>query len=149
MKEYKSNIKRYQLVPEKSEYKKCKITCSSDSYNYIKQFYGSDIEIMESFYILMLNNSNNTLGYVKLSSGGITGTLVDIRLLAKFALDSLACAVILAHNHPSGTLMPSQADKNLTQKIKKGLELLDIKVLDHIILTPGDEYFSFADSSIL
>ena len=149
MKEYKSNIKRYQLVPEKTEYKKCKIRCSSDSYNYIKQFYGSDIEIMESFYILMMNNANNTVGYVKLSSGGITGTLVDIRLLAKFALDSLAASVILAHNHPSGGLMPSQADKDLTQKIKKGLELLDIKVLDHIILTPENGYFSFADSSIL
>ncbi len=149
MKEYKSNIKRYQLVPEKTEYKKCKITCSSDSYDYIRQFYGSDIEIMESFYILMMNNANNTVGYVKLSSGGITGTLVDIRLLAKFALDSLAAGVILAHNHPSGGLKPSLADKDLTQKIKKGLELLDIKVLDHIILTPENGYFSFADDGIL
>lgn len=149
MKEYKSNLKRYELVPQKTEYKRAKITSSKDSYEYIRKFWGTDIEILESFYILMLNNANNTLGYVKLSSGGITGTLVDIRLLAKFALDSLACAVIIAHNHPSGTLKPSQADKAITKKIKDGLELLDIKLLDHIIITPDNGYYSFADESIL
>lgn len=149
MKEYRSNTHRYELVPQKSEYKKVKITCSKDSAEYIRGFYGTDIEVMESFYILMLNNANNTLGYVKLSSGGITGTLVDIRLLAKFALDSLACAVIIAHNHPSGTLKPSEADIRLTNKIKNGLELLDIKLLDHIILTPENGYYSFADEGKL
>lgn len=101
-------------------------------------------------FLLLLNNSNNTLGYVKISQGGITGTVVDIRIIAKYAIESLATAVILCHNHPSGNLKPSEADKILTTKVYKGLELLDIKVLDHIILVPdSEEYFSFADEGLM
>jgi len=107
-----------------------------------------DITIYESFYILLLNNSNKTVGYAKISQGGLTGTLVDVRLVAKYALESLATSIILVHNHPSGTLKPSESDKSLTEKVKKGLKNLDITVLDHLILTEKS-YFSFADEGIL
>jgi DNA repair protein RadC len=102
----------------------------------------------EEFWILYLNNSNKVLQTVQLSKGGITGTLVDIRLVLKNALQLGAVGIILAHNHPSGTLQPSLADKQLTQKLKTAGESLDIKVLDHLIITEK-AYFSFADENLL
>lgn len=98
----------------------------------------------EEFWILYLNNSNKILQKMQLSKGGITGTLVDVRLAFKNALENGATAIVLAHNHPSGTLKPSQADKQLTQKLKVAGESLDIKVLDHLIVTQKS-YFSFAN----
>lgn len=102
----------------------------------------------EEFWILYVNNSNKILQKFQLSKGGITGTLVDIRLVFKNALQLGAVAIILVHNHPSGTLVPSQADKTITQKIKTAGESLDIKVLDHVIITEK-AYFSFADAGML
>ncbi|MFK5973262.1 MAG: DNA repair protein RadC [Flavobacteriaceae bacterium] len=102
----------------------------------------------EEFWILYLNNSNKILHKAQLSKGGITGTLVDVRIVMKQALELGAIALILAHNHPSGTLKPSKADKEVTQKIKLAAEALDIKVLDHLIITQKD-YFSFADNTLL
>jgi DNA repair protein RadC len=102
----------------------------------------------EEFWILYLNNSNKILQKVQLSKGGITGTLVDVRLVLKTALQFGAVSLILTHNHPSGTLQPSQADKQITQKLKNAGESLDIKVLDHVIITEK-AYFSFADESLL
>ncbi len=107
------------------------------------------IGLQECFKVLLLNNANRVKGVFEVSKGGITGTLIDLRILFAVILKSLSCAVILAHNHPSGTLKPSEADKRLTEKIKKAAELLDIKVLDHIILTPDGEYYSFSDEGIL
>ncbi|APY08986.1 hypothetical protein BWZ20_12065 [Winogradskyella sp. J14-2] len=102
----------------------------------------------EEFWILYLNNSNKVIQKNQLSKGGITGTLVDVRLVLKSALEVGATALILCHNHPSGTLKPSQADKDITQKLKTAAQSLDIKVLDHLIITENT-YFSFADESIL
>ncbi|WP_400080952.1 DNA repair protein RadC [Winogradskyella sp. R77965] len=102
----------------------------------------------EEFWILYLNNSNKVIHKSQLSKGGITGTLVDVRLVLKNALEVGATALILCHNHPSGTLKPSQADKDITQKLKSAAESLDIKVLDHLIVTQK-AYFSFADEEIL
>ena len=102
----------------------------------------------EEFWILYLNNSNKIIQKNQLSKGGITGTLVDVRLVLKNALEVGATALILCHNHPSGTLKPSQADKDITQKLKNAAESLDIKVLDHLIVTEK-AYFSFADKEIL
>lgn len=102
----------------------------------------------EEFWILYLNNSNKVIQDLPLSKGGITGTLVDIRLAFKQALNLGATSVILVHNHPSGNLNPSAADKQLTQKFKTAGESLDIKVLDHIIITEKS-YFSFADEGLL
>ncbi|WP_299125540.1 DNA repair protein RadC [uncultured Winogradskyella sp.] len=102
----------------------------------------------EEFWILYLNNSNKVIHKSQLSKGGITGTLVDVRLVLKNALEVGATALILCHNHPSGTLKPSQADKDITQKLKTAAKSLDIKVLDHLIVT-HKAYFSFADEEIL
>ncbi|WP_426429495.1 RadC family protein [Winogradskyella sp. HB-48] len=102
----------------------------------------------EEFWILYLNNSNKVIQKNQLSKGGITGTLVDVRLVLKSALEVGATSLILCHNHPSGTLKPSQADKDITQKLKNAAQSLDIKVLDHLIITEKT-YFSFADESIL
>ncbi|MBT8287925.1 MAG: DNA repair protein RadC [Flavobacteriaceae bacterium] len=102
----------------------------------------------EEFWILYLNNSNRVLNKKQLSIGGITGTLVDVRLVLKTALNLHATAMILVHNHPSGALIPSKADKALTSKLKSASQSLDLKVLDHVIITEK-AYFSFADEAIL
>ena len=107
------------------------------------------IELHESFKVILLNNSNTVKGIFEMSSGGITGTLVDLRILFAVALKTLATCIIVCHNHPSGNLRPSHSDIILTNKIKKASELLDIKLLDHIIITPSQEYFSFSDDGIL
>lgn len=138
------NTKLYELKKNKTEFKNIKITNSQNSADFIRQFYSDDIGIFESFFILMLNRSNTTIGYAKISQGGTAGTVVDIKIVAKYAVDSLANSVILAHNHPSGTLTPSAQDLEITSKIKQGLSLLEIQVLDHIILTE-ENYYSFAD----
>jgi len=102
----------------------------------------------EEFWILYLNNSNKIIRKNQLSKGGITGTLVDVRLVLKNALEVGATGLILSHNHPSGTLKPSEADKQITKKLKLAGESLDIKVLDHVIITEK-AYFSFADEGLL
>lgn len=102
----------------------------------------------EEFWIIYLNNSNKVIEYLQLSKGGITGTLVDVRLTLKKALELRATAIILAHNHPSGTLLASAPDKLLTKKLKTAAQSLDIKVLDHVIVTEKS-YFSFADEGVL
>ncbi|GAA4948843.1 DNA repair protein RadC [Algibacter agarivorans] len=102
----------------------------------------------EEFWIIYMNNSNKVIQKNQLSKGGITGTLVDVRLVLKNALEVGATGLILAHNHPSGTLKPSEADKQITQKLKVASQSLDIKVLDHLIITEK-AYFSFADESLL
>jgi DNA repair protein RadC len=102
----------------------------------------------EEFWIVYLNNSNKVLKKIQLSKGGILGTLVDVRLVLKAALQIGAVGLILTHNHPSGSLIPSQADKKITQKLKIASETIDIKVLDHLIITEK-AYFSFADENLL
>ena len=102
----------------------------------------------EEFWIIYLNNSNKVIQKNQLSKGGITGTLVDVRLVMKMAIEVGAVGLILAHNHPSGSLKPSEADKQITQKLKQAADSLDIKVIDHLIITEKT-YFSFADESLL
>ena len=102
----------------------------------------------EEFWVLYLNNSNKILAKTQMSKGGMTGTIVDVRIVMKQALQHSATAIVLVHNHPSGSLHPSKSDTQLTKKFKLAAESLDIKVLDHIIVTEKD-YFSFADESLL
>lgn len=101
----------------------------------------------EEFWILYLNNSNKVISKSQLSKGGITGTLVDVRLVFKTALETGATSLILCHNHPSGALTPSDADKQITRKLKLAGDSLEIKVLDHLIVTEN-HYFSFVDEGI-
>lgn len=101
---------------------------------------------VEHFYLITLNAANKVLGWSLVSIGGLNGTVADVRIIAQTALLQNASCLILCHNHPSGAIRPSDADIRLTRKIKEALDWLDIKVLDHIILTDEDEYYSFADS---
>jgi DNA repair protein RadC len=148
MKTYKSTISLFSLKKNSTDFKKVKIGSSKDAFDYISNFYGDDLEIYESFFVLLLNRNNTTIGYAKISQGGISGTVVDSRIIAKYCIDALASAVILSHNHPSGNLRPSSNDLDITKKITNVLALLDCKVLDHLILG-GDTYLSLADEGFI
>jgi DNA repair protein RadC len=102
----------------------------------------------EEFWIILLNRSNKIIDRQKISQGGISGTVTDIRIILKMALEKLASSLILCHNHPSGNPKPSEADISITKKIKESGKLMDISLLDHIIVTDGN-YFSFADEGII
>ena len=104
--------------------------------------------LQEQFVVLYLNRANKVIGSYQLSKGGITGTIADVRLILSVALKTLASGLILAHNHPSGNLKPSEADIQLTQKVKDAAKLMDIEVLDHMILS-SNGYFSFTDDGII
>jgi DNA repair protein RadC len=125
---------------------KKKITSSASVFELMQPIIGELPH--EEFWIVYLNNSNKVIQKNQLSKGGITGTMVDVRLVLKTALEVGATGIILAHNHPSGTLKPSEADKQLTTKLSVAAKSLDIKVLDHLIITEK-AYFSFADENIL
>jgi DNA repair protein RadC len=149
VKTYKSTVSNISLKAEKSDFQKVKITQSSDAADFIRQFYGDDLEIYESFFLVLLNRANATTGYVKISQGGTAGTVVDVKIVAKYAVESLSAGVILAHNHPSGETRPSKEDENITHRITKALELFGIKVVDHIIIGPENSYFSFEEHGML
>jgi len=102
----------------------------------------------EEFWVLLLNRNNLVLDKVMVSQGGLSGTVIDVRIILKMALDKLACSIILCHNHPSGNLIPSEADKEITRKIKEAGKHMDIPVLDHVIIGNGS-YFSFADDGLI
>ena len=131
-----------------SNFEKTKIKSGKDAYDVIRKFYHDDIIIYESFFLLLLDRQNNTIAYVKISQGGVAGTVVDPKIIAKYAIDVLASGVILAHNHPSGSLVPSHQDISITNRIKEGLGLLDVNVLDHIILTENS-YCSFQENGLI
>ncbi|MCC9063580.1 JAB domain-containing protein [Flavobacterium piscisymbiosum] len=125
------------------------IKSSKEAYNLLRSTWDEGkIEYFEQFKILFLNNSFKVLGLYKMSSGGITGTIVDIRMVFSAALKANAINFILVHNHPSGSTQPSEADKYITKKIKQAGELLDIKLLDHLIIT-SESYYSFTDDGAL
>lgn len=123
-----------------------KITCSKDAFNIIHPIIGDLYH--EEFWVLYLNNANKVIHKCQISKGGISGTIVDNRLVFKAALEHHATGIILSHNHPSGRPTPSHSDFSLTKKIKIAGEALEIKLLDHIIVTAND-YYSFADEEKL
>ncbi|WP_192085366.1 JAB domain-containing protein [Algoriphagus sp. Y33] len=106
------------------------------------------IEFVEDFKVMLLSRANRVLGIVTISSGGTAGTIVDVKLVYAAAIKSNSSSVILAHNHPSGNLLPSEQDKRLTQRVKEAGRILDIPVLDHVIMT-AEGYYSFADEGEL
>lgn len=123
-----------------------KIQTSKDSYRFFEPFL-SDLP-HEEFWILLLNSGNKILGYKRISEGGIVGTIADMKIIFKHAVELLASSIVLCHNHPSGNTKPSMADIVLTKKLKESGALLDIAIVDHIII--GEKsYFSFADGGIL
>jgi len=137
---YKSNVKP-SLRP--------RITSSRDAYQVLRQSWDDGrLELVEQFKVMFTNRANKVLGIFEVSTGGMTGTVADPKLIFVAALKSGATGVLLAHNHPSGNLTPSQADIELTKKIKEGGKLLEIQLLDHIILT-SESYYSFADEGLI
>ncbi|CAN5774756.1 JAB domain-containing protein [soil metagenome] len=126
-----------------------KITHSSDAYKIFKAYWDENkIELQEQLKVMFLNRANKVLGIYEVSTGGISGTVADPKLIFAAALKASACSIILVHNHPSGNLKPSLQDEQLTQKIKEGGRYLDILVMDHLILT-NEGYYSFADEGLL
>lgn len=126
-----------------------KITSGEKAFEVLLNCWDKDtLELQEEFKILLLNRANEVLGIYQMSKGGITGTVVDVRLIFSVALKCNATGIILAHNHPSGTLKPSEADISLTKKIKKCSEFMDIALLDHLIITKYN-FYSFANEGLL
>lgn len=122
------------------------ITCSQDAERVIRKIYPKGtIEHREIMFALFLSRSNKLMGYAQISSGGLTGTVCDPKIIFQYALQTNASGIILAHNHPSGNLQPSQADIQITEKVREAGKLLDIALLDHLILT-GEGFYSLTDN---
>ena len=122
---------------------------SEEAYKLLINTWNKDtIELYEEFKVVVLNQAGRVIGIYKAGMGGLTRTIADPRLIITTALKAAACSIVLAHNHPSGNLTPSKSDEEMTRKMKAGAELLEIKVLDHLIITL-DGYTSFADQGLL
>ena len=149
MKTYKTNCPEIELKLKRGDVNKMQIKTSRDGYQALKLFFDQDtIELTETFIAIYLNRANNTIGWMKVSSGGITGTVVDQRIVLGTALKAAATSIILAHNHPSGNLQPSQQDLDLNKKLKSAAAFMDISIIDHLIVT-DENYYSFADEGII
>lgn len=126
------------------------IKSSDDVYYHLLRFFPEEtIALQERFVVGYLNRSNRLLGVYEASVGGITGTVVDIRLILSVALKSAAVGMVLMHNHPSGNHQPSQADIDLTKKVKDTSKLFDINIIDHLIVSSNPGYYSFAEEGNL
>ena len=136
---YRSNVKPSDRI---------KVNRSQDCYLLLRDLFGNKIEIYEQFYILLLNRANRILGFVKISEGGVSGTVVDPKKIFQIALKANASGIILAHNHPSGNIQPSASDEAITAKIVAAGKFLEISVLDHLVIT-NECYFSFSDEGRL
>jgi DNA repair protein RadC len=139
-------------ISYKPKFKACErpqVSSSRDIYSILFNNWDQNkLELQEQLKIVLLNRANKVLGISEISTGGFAGTIADPKVIFITALKAGASSIILSHNHPSGNLKPSQADLNLTKKIKSGGELLDIAVLDHLIIT-ADSYLSFADEGLI
>lgn len=145
---YKSNMPQITLKLNKSNFVNAKIGSSIDAANIFRQLFEESIEIYESMFAIYLNRANKTIGFMRISQGGLSGTVIDQRLILKGAIESLASSFILCHNHPSGNKQPSDADINVTKRLKASADILDVSFLDHIVIT-AESYLSFADDGLL
>ena len=121
-----------------------RISSSKDAEVIFRTCWSDRLELLEECYLMLLNRANKVLGIMHVSKGGVSGTVVDVKIILAAALKSTASGIIIAHNHPSGDLQPSQADRDLTLKIRSACVLLDIAFLDHLILAK-EGYYSFVD----
>jgi DNA repair protein RadC len=147
--DYTGNLPELKLQYRPSEFICKQLKNSKDSRDIFFQLFEDNIDIYESMFAVYLNRANKTIGFVRISQGGLSGTVVDIRIILKYAIESLASSVIICHNHPSGNHLPSEADKRVTTKLKQACDILEIKLLDHIIITSTDAYYSFADNGLI
>lgn len=136
---YKSKVKYSEMRS---------IVTSKDAVDVFREIWSNTMEIREEFYILLLNRANKVKAWYRVSEGGVSGTVVDPKMIFSVALKCAACSVIMAHNHPSGNTKPSQQDLDLTKKIVAGGKFLEVSVLDHVIVTP-DTFYSFADEGLM
>ncbi len=144
-----NTIREIKLSYSKNGVENIKITDSNSAYKVLLDNWDMDtIELQEEFKVLLLNRANDVLGIYPLSKGGVSGTVVDVKLLLASAIKANASGIIIAHNHPSGNLKPSEQDTRLTRKIKEGAKLLDLNLLDHLIVTKKS-FYSFTDNSVL
>lgn len=134
----------YTLTAKKSKFDVKKIKNSNDAYEFIRNFYHEDINIYESAFILMINRANEAMAYAKISQGGVCGTVIDPKLICKYAVDSLASGIVLAHNHPSGHLKFSAPDINISKKVKQALSYIDTVLMDSLVITDKG-YLSMMD----
>jgi DNA repair protein RadC len=125
-----------------------KVCGSKDACELLREVIVENLEYVEEFYVMLLNRANHVLGIAKISEGGLSSTVSDPKRIFQVALKSNASSIVLAHNHPSGNLQPSEADIKLTRKLKDAGTYLDLPILDHIILT-SESYYSFADEGLI
>jgi len=148
MKTYKSNLPEITLRLKKGETLNVKIKSSNDAAEIFRQIWDVDsLEIFESVICIFLNRANNTIGWFKVSQGGLNGTVIDNRMILATALKCLAQSIIIAHNHPSGNTQPSDADINITKKLKDACQIMEINLLDHLIIT-SDSHYSMNDEGM-
>ena len=136
---YRNNVK-FSEMP--------KVTSSRDAADYLRTIWSPHMDRIEEFTLLCLNRANKVLGWAKISSGGLAGTVADPKVIFQVALKANASNIILCHNHPSGNLQPSEADISITRRIKESAALMDISLLDHVIVA-GKAYFSLADENMI
>lgn len=127
------------------------INTSAEAHRYLLNGFDPDtIAYQEAFVVIYLNRANQVLGMYRVATGGQTGVVADPRMILATALKIAALSVIVGHNHPSGNMKPSRHDEELTHKLREGGKFLDVKLLDHLIVSPcGERYFSFADEGLL
>lgn len=150
------NLQFWQVAEVKVSYQsklqvadRPRITSSRDSESVLRANWSDDIELLEEFNVLFLTKANTVKGIFRASRGGTSGTVVDAKIVFAAALKGMAAGLIVAHNHPSGNLQPSQADIDLTHRLRRAGEMFDLPLLDHLILAPHIGYYSFADEGTL
>ncbi|SHF23722.1 JAB domain-containing protein [Chryseobacterium takakiae] len=144
-----SEVSEIQVSYKPNKILSSKITTSFDAIQIIRKFWNEEtIQMQEEVKVILLNNLNCVLGIYNLSKGGITSSLVDVRLILSVALKCLATGIILVHNHPSGNIKPSSADLSIVKKLNESCRLMDITLFDSIIITK-ENYMSFADDGLL
>lgn len=146
-----TTLKKYTIKSYPTEIKTERLINSDTVNSLIRKIYeedDADMNVCEYFYAMFLNNNNNIVGYAKIAQGGIDNVNVDIRIIAKYAIETLSAAVIVAHNHPSGSTKVSSPDKGITRNIKEALRMFNISLLYHVILT-DTEYISMSDEGLI
>lgn len=152
----KSNLSLFQVSeiivsyhPKFKAFERPKVTSAKAAYEILFNNWNMNkIEMVEQFYVLLLNSANNVIGMSEISSGGVAATLADPKVIFGMALKANCCKLILAHNHPSGNIKPSDADLKLTRRLVEGGKILDLEVLDHLIVT-RDRFYSFGDEGLM
>jgi len=148
MTELKFRVAEFRTTYHKTDTLAVTITTSQDIADFARSIWPGDLFVREVFMLFTLNRAHRIFGYEIISIGSLVGTVVDIKKIGKTIIDTMASSIIVVHNHPSGRLIPSQTDKNLTVKIKSMVDIVDAILLDHIIISE-DQHFSFLDDGLI